>query len=78
MENLSPWMAVGLLIQRVIDSGVKDEAIWWPDLESNQGHKDFQSFALPTELSGLEVFHLTIQGNRSIPSECNGRLLNPI
>ena len=26
---------------------------WWPDLESNQGHKDFQSFALPTELSGL-------------------------
>ena len=24
----------------------------WPDLESNQGHKDFQSFALPTELSG--------------------------
>ena len=26
---------------------------WCPDLESNQGHKDFQSFALPTELSGL-------------------------
>ena len=25
---------------------------WCPDLESNQGHKDFQSFALPTELSG--------------------------
>ena len=26
---------------------------WWPDLESNQGHEDFQSSALPTELSGL-------------------------
>ena len=26
--------------------------LWCPDLESNQGHKDFQSFALPTELSG--------------------------
>ena len=25
---------------------------WWPDPESNWGHKDFQSFALPTELSG--------------------------
>ena len=25
---------------------------WWPDQESNQGHKDFQSSALPTELSG--------------------------
>ncbi len=25
---------------------------WCPDLESNQGHRDFQSLALPTELSG--------------------------
>jgi hypothetical protein len=25
---------------------------WWPDPESNWGHKDFQSSALPTELSG--------------------------
>ena len=24
----------------------------WPDPESNWGHKDFQSSALPTELSG--------------------------
>ena len=29
---------------------------WWPDPESNWGHKDFQSFALPTELSGLVKF----------------------
>ena len=27
---------------------------WWPELESNQRHKDFQSSALPTELSGHE------------------------
>jgi hypothetical protein len=26
----------------------------WPELESNQRHKDFQSSALPTELSGQE------------------------
>jgi hypothetical protein len=25
--------------------------IWWRDQESNQGHGDFQSPALPTELS---------------------------
>jgi hypothetical protein len=24
---------------------------WWQDAESNRGHKDFQSSALPTELS---------------------------
>ena len=26
---------------------------WWPDPDSNQGHVNFQSTALPTELSGL-------------------------
>ena len=25
---------------------------WCPDAESNHGHRDFQSLALPTELSG--------------------------
>ena len=25
---------------------------WWPVSESNQGHTDFQSVALPTELTG--------------------------
>ena len=27
--------------------------LWCPDSELNQGHADFQSAALPTELSGL-------------------------
>ncbi len=26
--------------------------LWCPDAESNHGHEDFQSSALPTELSG--------------------------
>ena len=26
---------------------------WCPETGSNRRHKDFQSFALPTELSGL-------------------------
>ena len=25
---------------------------WWPEVESNHRHTDFQSVALPTELSG--------------------------
>ena len=29
----------------------------WPEGESNPRHKDFQSFALPTELSGLQYLY---------------------
>ena len=29
-----------------------NEKKWWPNLELNQGHADFQSAALPTELFG--------------------------
>ena len=29
---------------------------WWPISESNQGHTDFQSVALPTELIGHGSF----------------------
>lgn len=31
------------------------ESPWWTERESNPRHKDFQSFALPTELSVLNV-----------------------
>ena len=27
--------------------------LWWPEVELNYRHTDFQSVALPTELSGL-------------------------
>ena len=27
--------------------------MWWPEVELNHRHTDFQSVALPTELSGL-------------------------
>ena len=30
---------------------------WWLDQESNQGHEDFQSSALPTELSSHITWH---------------------
>ena len=40
------------LVSRYKKSSLKLPNWWCPDLESNQGHKDFQSFALPTELSG--------------------------
>jgi hypothetical protein len=33
----------------------------WPELESNQRHKDFQSSALPTELSGQDRKEKDIQ-----------------
>ena len=31
---------------------------WWPVSESNQGHSDFQSLALPTELTGHFVMEV--------------------
>ena len=35
---------------------------WWLDQESNQGHEDFQSSALPTELSSLDnlIIHIIL------------------
>src|SRR6185295_10758030 len=44
--------------------------VWWPRLESNQRHADFQSAALPTELLG--------RGNASrIPDAiCRGRIIS--
>ncbi|MDK2858639.1 MAG: hypothetical protein PWQ89_1758, partial [Verrucomicrobiota bacterium] len=36
-----------------IEKGLKS-IDWWRDPESNRGHEDFQSSALPTELSRRE------------------------
>ena len=39
---------------------------WWcPDADSNHGHRDFQSLALPTELSGRA--HVTVSSNLKFP-----------
>ena len=34
---------------------------WWQDAESNRGHKDFQSSALPTELSCQPGAHIELR-----------------
>ena len=34
--------------------------IWWLGTESNRRHKDFQSFALPTELPSLIKFKMAV------------------
>ena len=40
-----------------VNKGVKKLKLltnmWWPEVELNHRHTDFQSVALPTELSGL-------------------------
>gem|GEM_PF-5573432 len=38
---------------------------WWPETESNCRHEDFQSTALPTELSGHQNFKCEIISNLS-------------
>jgi hypothetical protein len=47
---------------------------WWPVSESNQGHADFQSAALPTELTGhIEGSDLNVNVG---PSQIEARHLN--
>src|SRR6185295_10912524 len=43
---------------------------WWPRLESNQRHADFQSAALPTELLGL------LGRVRESGADCRGRIIS--
>ena len=48
------------LAQHIVNRWNPDIREWdsekeeWPETESNRRHEDFQSSALPTELSGLE------------------------
>ena len=39
------------ILQRSVSKSDYSDFCWWRDQESNQGHGDFQSPALPTELS---------------------------
>ena len=41
-----------LIVNKFLESDINK---WWPVSESNQGHSDFQSLALPTELTGHYV-----------------------
>ena len=47
--------SVGIILMIEYQGTIKNSR--WPDQESNQGHEDFQSSALPTELSGHEYIH---------------------
>ena len=49
---ISPPEQMDLQLRAYVGSALKAILKWWPDAESNCGHKDFQSSALPTELSG--------------------------
>ena len=42
--------------------GILSKNEWCPDSELNQGHGDFQSPALPTELSGQIFIHIKLNG----------------
>ena len=57
---------------------VRPPALWCPKVESNHRHKDFQSFALPTELSGQNLFSvdstLTESNHRHSSENCALRL----
>jgi hypothetical protein len=46
--------------------------LWCPDPESNQGHADFQSAALPTELSGQNC---VTQNGAAYPSRTDDLLI---
>ena len=57
----------GIDEKKPTDSGWFLES-WWPIAESNHGHADFQSAALPTELIGQTRAHYTDQSAASQPN----------
>ncbi len=59
---------VWLVLSMTVERRCVTRASRWPDPDSNRGHHDFQSCALPTELSGREIrcYRLT-RGSRRVP-----------
>ncbi len=63
-QNFSFYVATNILDKQksqprlVALIGVITVKKWCRDVESNHGHRDFQSLALPTELSRLNSAHL--------------------
>ena len=47
VTNVVTWMGV---CERKTANSLRISGLGWCHQESNRGHKDFQSFALPTEL----------------------------
>ena len=55
-----------LQLRAYVGRALKAILKWWPDAESNCGHKDFQSSALPTELPSHIALNLIILRLRDI------------
>ena len=53
VTNVVTWRGMG---ERKTANSLRISGLWWCHQESNRGHKDFQSFALPTELWHLLRF----------------------
>ncbi len=51
-KTAAKFLFSGVFVDFLDCFGVSKIDRWWPISESNQGHNDFQSFALPTELIG--------------------------
>ena len=53
--NPFSWFQIRKLYKKTVAEATAIESLlnWCPEPESNQRHADFQSAALPTELSGL-------------------------
>lgn len=62
-------------ICQIVHRAIIKEEKWCPDADSNHGHADFQSAALPTELSGhFRHFRYpaSLSGGVDFPSEAGG------
>ena len=68
-SNLTSLVQFGTGITTVATTtGLVKKKKWWPNLELNQGHADFQSAALPTELFGHFWCMTTHLGNAPAPA----------
>ena len=65
VTNVVTWRGMG---ERKTANSLRISDLLWCHQESNRGHKDFQSFALPTELWHLScMFCFFASGCRCFP-----------
>ena len=60
VTNVVTWRGVD---ERKTANSLRISGLLWCHQESNRGHKDFQSFALPTELWHLSFLHCKVTAN---------------